>query len=227
MDFKSFKTKIELINNNHTSLYMAQYNDFWKWKIAVEKDGKSHILDSEHIAITSNKLISVLPIWQTYRGIKCDYKTELPISLSRISTAYGQIRHYSLLEFNQVPDELLVQIWHELGRVKERFGNRRADFDYYIIAVCKPLMFIWGQTLAFDSENRRNIKKDYSLRLITASSSLARWKFLQWKETMHSFRDELVNRPYIIDFCQREAYRTFGLKSIVPYGRFLDLYYYY
>jgi len=173
------------------------------------------------------RLLGILPRWQTYRGVKCNYEKGLPIALSRIFDAYNEIRRYSLLEFHQIPDATLRFIWDVLGRVKEESGKRRANQDYFIIAVCKPLMFLWGQTLAFGSINRINIRKDASLQLTNRLQRGSRWTYSQWKAVMQDFQRELLQNPEIISHCQSHSRRVFGSDSIVPYGRYLDIYYYY
>jgi hypothetical protein len=227
MDLISLKNKVELSLNHESVPYIAQYNDFWTWKNSVERAGYRHILDIDHIDDTCKRLLSILPGWQTYRGAKCNYEKELPHALGKVSDAYNKIRQYSLLEFHQIPDEPLRLIWESLGCVKEAFGIRRTNLDYFIIAICKPLMFLWGQTLAFDSINRINIKKDSSLQITSPLLSTSRWTYSYWKAIMQDFQRELLQKPDIIDYCKSHSYLVFGSNSIIPYGRYLDIYYYY
>lgn len=227
MDLTSFRNKVELLSNKASVTYINEYNDFWTWKISVERYRHGHILDTNNIDVTCKRLLAILPGWQTYRGVKCSYEKELPIALGGISDAYNQIRQYSLLEFHQIPDEPLRFIWDALGCVKEEFGIRRANLDYFIISVCKPLMFLWGQTLAFDSINRINIRKDSSLRITNTFPSTSRWTYSCWKAVMQDFQRELLKRPEIVNYCRSHSYLVFGANSIIPYGRYLDIYYYY
>ena len=227
MDLISFKNKVEVPSNKGSINYINQYNDFWNWKISVEQHNYRHILDAVHLDDTCKRLLEILPRWQTYRGVKCNYEEGLPMALARISDAYNELRQHSLLELRQVSDATLRYIWDVLGRVKEELGNRRVNQDYFIIAVCKPLMFLWGQTLAFDSINRMNIRKDDSLRLTDRLESGSRWTYSQWKSVMQDFQRELLQSPEIINHCQSHSRRVFGSDSFVPYGRYLDLYYYY
>jgi len=227
MDITSFKDKIEAPPNGRGASYINQYNEFWNWKISVEKQGDDHILDVMHVNDTCKKLLEILPRWQTYRGIKCDYEKELPLSMAAISHAYDKIRRYSLLEFDKIPDESLRLIWENLGLVKEIHRIKRPNSDYFIIAVCKPLMFIWGQTLAFDSINRINLLKDHSLGIAGAPNRHSRWSYSQWKTIMKDFQLELIKAPEIVDYCQLHSSRIFGTDLFVPYGRYIDLYYYY
>ncbi len=227
VDLISFKNKVELPSSKGSIIYINQYNDFWSWKISVEQHNRGHILDTVHLDDTCKKLLGILPRWQTYRGIKCNYGKRLPKALAGISDAYNEIRQHSLLEFHLIPDATLRFIWEVLGRVKEEFGDTQANQDYFIIAVCKPLMFLWGQTLAFDSINRINIRKDVSLKLTNRLHSGSRWTYSQWKCAMQDFQKELLQNPEIISHCQSHSRQAFGCDSIVPYGRYLDLYYYY
>jgi hypothetical protein len=116
------------------------------------------LLDKDHIRETYARLSSILPKWQTYRnGENGSPLKTLGESLQNISGAYDAIRGYSLLEFENIPEEPLRKIWHELGRVKEYEGQMNEEGNYYAIAVCISLLLIWGQTPAFDSNVRKNM----------------------------------------------------------------------
>jgi len=131
------------------------------------------------------------------------------------------------LEFHRIPDDPLRLIWDTLGNVKEQIGFKRSDLKYFIIAVCKPLMFLWGQTLAFDSVNRRKIRKDNSLQLNNTLLATNRWTYSSWKIVMLDFQKVLLQKPEVIKYCQLHSFSVFGSNSIIPYGRYLDLFYYY
>lgn len=200
----------------HAMLYEESYNDFWKWKIGVEVGGSCHVLDDQHRDSACARLLNVLPSWQTYRGVKCDYRSWLPVSLSSIADAYGQIRKYDLRSFDRIPMGLLEFIWHALGRVKTVSGSRRQRGDYHVIAVCKPLMFVWGQTPPFDSINRK------AMKLASYGNS---WDFQRWVSVVTGLRSQVLNDAGVVSVCEQEAVRIYGSKDIVPYGRFLDIYY--
>lgn len=223
MNLGKLKSKIQ---SRDYMTYRSQYNSFWKWKIGIEKDAKSHILDDEHRADTCKKLLDILPGWQTWRGAECDYQNVFRVALSNIAGSYGQIRQYSLLNFSEIPGELLEEIWHELGRVKEKSGTRRTRGDYFIISICKPLMFLWGQTLAFDSRTRKNIRDDRSQLLTTSMPRGRRWELSQWKTMMNDFQRHLSSEPEIIRFLEQKASEVFNSNRVVPYGRYLDIYYF-
>jgi hypothetical protein len=216
MDLRSFRTKLESGGMSHM-VYESQYNNFWAWKIKVETSGKGHILDERHRNDACRKLLDILPGWQTYRGVDCDYNKWLPISLSNIVDAYDQIRNQTLLDFDKIPLEPLELIWHELGRVKTTSGNRRQQGEYYVIAVCKPLMFIWGQTLPFDSVNRNNMS------VFPYGSS---WYFEWWIDELKDLQKELLKNPAVVAYCKKRALKIFGSDYVIPYGRFLDIYFY-
>jgi len=227
MDIDSLKNKIEISPNTRSISYINQYNDFWAWKIWVEQECDGHILDAGHINDTCKRLFKILPRWQTYRGVKCNLEKELPLALTTIADAYNTIRRYSLLEFQQIPDKPLRLIWDTLGRIKEKNGISSNKTEYFIIAVCKPLMFIWGQTLAFDSINRFNIRKDDALVITKTHLRANRWSYLYWKNLMLEFQRELLKSPEIVDYCKKHSKQVFATDLVVPYGRYLDLYYYY
>lgn len=215
IDLEHFRFKLQ----SFPSKYMKDFDDFWKWKLETE-NGNKHILDNSHREKTYHRLCEVLRRWQTYRGgYNPNPWRTLEDSLQRISDAYNQIREYGFLEFSEAPDGALELVWHELGRVKE-WGGYRSKGVYYIISVCKPLMLIWGQTMAFDSCVRENIPPKYQ-----APKSNC-WSFRTWKMVLKSFEEELKQNPKVVDFFINESLRRYKNKTVIPYGRFLDIYYF-
>jgi len=199
--------------------YAGDFKGFWRWKLRTETKDE-HILDDSHRTQTYHRLRSILPRWGTYRGAPgIRWREILEDSLERMSEAYDQIRSYSLLEFDKVPDEPLKSIWHELGRVKEHGGNRNPGGCYYIVAISKPLMFLWGQTLAFDSIVRTRVPRSYNVPRDT------RWYFEEWKSVMERFQEGLKQQPEDVKFFKEISNEKYGTDSLVPYGQFLDLYY--
>jgi len=195
-----------------------RYTHFWQWKLRIEASGREHILDHKHRSKACAELLEILPSWQTYRGVRCEYKDWLPASLNNIADAYNQIRNYSLLDFDKIPRQSLNYIWHELGRVKTLSGNQTPRGRYHIIAVCKPLMFIWGQTPPFDSRNRKN------MNLYSYGNS---WDFQQWWNAMNGLsKSHLAAKTTVISICKQAAAKMYGYNYVVPYGRFLDIYYF-
>jgi hypothetical protein len=216
------------LERNDNKEYVSQYNDFWRWKVSIEKDGKAHILDPEHITQASETLLNILSggEWMTYWGVKCDFGKVLPDALIKMADAYDRIRQHSLLQLDNIRADDLEFIWHELGRVKTCDGARRDDGVYYIIAVCKPLMFLWGQTLGFDSQNQKKIPKDHDLEFVSGVPRRCQWHFKEWIRLLHGFRRELLNAPDVVHYCRERADTKLQSPNIVPFGRFLDLLYY-
>jgi hypothetical protein len=143
--------------------YFKNFDHIWKWKLRRENEDTS-ILHKYHIDEAHERLSVILPRWQTYRnGENSRPLKTLKESLKNISEAYEIIRQFSLLDFEDIPKDSLEKIWHELGRVKEFEGRKNQGAYYYAIAVCKPLLLIWGQTLAFDSKVRKNLPSNYGI----------------------------------------------------------------
>jgi len=199
---------------------MRDFDCFWRWKLEVET-GDGHILDGSNINEAYNKLSDILVRWQAYRSSRNhEPLVTLKYSLEAISDAYNRIRTYSLLEFDKIPSQSLELIWHELGRVKEYDGNKNDMGSYYIISVCKPLMLLWGQTLAFDSRVRSHIPCRYHF------VEKARWTFKEWRAIMGRFQKFLLQDSEVVSFFKKETLKRYGSESIIPYGRFLDIYYF-
>jgi len=219
IDLKHFIEKLESFPSN----YMNDFDEFWKWKLENESENE-HILDDDYQEETYEKLSRILRSWQysrSGRGYEIDPWTTLKDSFRKISDAYNQIRKYTLLEFSKVPNESLESIWHELGCVKESDGNKNPGGYYNVISICKPLMLLWGQTLAFDLRVRENIPRGYNV-----SKHKTRWKFEKWSRVMERFQGGLKQNSEVVDLLKKVSLRKYGTNSIVPYGRFLDIYYF-
>jgi len=202
------------------------FGDFFSWKLQVES-GKGHILDANHAEEAYEKLCRILPSWQTYRPKSSEICLGfLRNSLRRISGAYDQIRKYSLLEFSVIPDQPLELIWHELGRAKEDEATKDDYGSYSIVAISKPLMLMWGQTPALDSEVRRNLLKDLAI-YPKYRFSYGTWTYEDWKTIMDKFQENLQEKAAVVDYFKRETLRIFGSNLIIPFGRFLDILYYF
>lgn len=200
---------------------MENFNYLWRWKIEIESNESGHILDANHRNETYRRLCDILPKWQTYRnGDNSNPLGTLRDTLRNISEAYNQIRRHTLLEFDEVPHESLEIMWDELGRVKENDGNRNDNSCYFVIAVCKPLLLMWGQTLAFDSKVRRHCPQVYGVPRYSA-----RWNLEQWASVMHKFSKHLNDNINCVEAIRTESERRYGMNFMVPYGRFLDIYY--
>jgi len=201
--------------------YMANFDYVWKWKIKVESNDSAHILDENHRREAYNRLSSILPKWQTYRnGDNPEPLKALRETLNNISEEYNQLRKYTLLEFESIPHEILEKIWHELGRVKEKDGNRNKHGYYSTISISKPLLLIWGQTPAFDSFVRKHIPTDYNIPKYSC-----KWNLDAWTRIMKQFSMRLSGNEVTIKHLNEESKKLYGEKTVVPYGRFLDIYY--
>jgi len=221
VDLEQFKGKLQSFPRD----YMTDFDGFWKWKLKVETKNK-HILQDVYRKETGDRLCGILRKWQAYRpyGLREEILRD---SLGKISSAYGEIRQSSLLEFNRIPDEPLNSIWHELGHVKEEHGNKNDIGNYSVVSVCKPLMLLWGQTLAFDSRTRSGIPSEYCVPVDYCAPKYAwRWTFAVWKSVMTGFQRGLSEDSEAVNYFRQLSGKRYGTHSIVPYGRFLDIYYF-
>lgn len=200
--------------------YLANFDHVWNWKVSVE-DEVSSVLDEAHRNEMFKRLVKILPKWQTYRNGKNDspYRT-LKESLQNISGIYNEIREYSLLELDEIPINSLQHIWHELGRVKEFEGRINTNGIYYAIAACKPLLLIWGQIPAFDTKVRENFPREYGVKKIDF-----RMPFKQWYNAMMMISNDLNRRPECIEAMMKMSHKRYGDDKLIPYGRFIDIYY--
>ena len=201
--------------------YSDDFYYFWRWKLKVEGNG-GHILDEQHRKSAHRRLSEVMGKWQTYRvkGVKGIWRERLGEALANIADAYDAIRSQSLLSVNKVEALTLHQIWDELGRVKEPDGQVTRGSEYYVIAVCKPLMLLWGQTLAFDSNVRKNVP--FHLGILRQP----RWRFERWMRVLKQFQIRLQQNPAFIAHLEQTALKGFGNSEPTPFGRFLDMYYF-
>ena len=201
--------------------YWDNFDYVWRPKIRAEANQSDHVLDENHQDYFYNLLRVILPRWQTYRsGDNSHPLKTLKESVENISEAYNQIHNFTLLEFDNIPREPLEIIWHELGRVKERDGQRNERDNYYAISVCKPLLLLWGQTLAFDTFVRKYLPKSYGIFQYSS-----RWTVDEWIRIMKKVSNDLNNSPEVVEFIKKESAKRYGKEAIVPYGRFLDIYY--
>jgi len=200
--------------------YRQDFKSFWLWKLRIESRGQS-VLDEGHRAEAYWRLSSILASWQAYRPFgQIAWRKTLQESLGRIADAYDRIRHYTLLEFDKVPDDQLKLIWHELGRVKARDGRKDGRGHYYVIAVCKPLMLLWGQTLAFDGNVRSGLSDRYPI-----SATDRHCAYEHWRHVMGLIQRDLHGAPELVAWMRGWASCEYGSDAIVPYGRLLDMYY--
>jgi hypothetical protein len=199
---------------------MKDFNDFWIWKNKVENQDTS-ILDDKYFETTYIKLNKILKGWQTYRNPKnFNPSKTLKISLKNMRNDYDQIRKYTLLNFKDISEFKLRMIWHELGRVKEYEGETNEGGDYYAVAITKPLLLLWGQTLAFDTRVRRNLPRIHGVSALDFKMG-----FSKWYGVMSSLSVELNESPEFIKEVQKISKELYGEAAFIPYGRFLDIYF--
>lgn len=200
--------------------YANSYYNFWRRKITIESDG-SHILDNIHFSETFNLLGPILRAWQTYRPVSSSVcLPRLKKSLKEIAEDYNSIRTVSLLDFERAPRSILKKIWNKIGCVKEYDGKENIFSDYYVVATTKPMMFLWGQTLAFDEIIRMRMPPSKYARTVDN-----KWTFTLWYNVMTEFKDRIQEMPDFIELCRKICLSEFGNDEIVPYGQLIDLYY--
>lgn len=201
--------------------YWDNFDEVWKWKLKVETEGSAHSLDEDHRKEAYRRLSLILPRWQTYRnGNNSDSLGTLRDAISRIEEEYNQLRGYSLLEFDEVPTEILEKIWHELGRVKEKDGHRNKSGCYSAVAVSKPLLLIWGQTPAFDSFVRKHMAMTYDIPKYACN-----WNLDAWINALKQLSRTLNDNEETVKLMKDETIKRYGKGTTVPYGRYIDVYY--
>ena len=201
--------------------YESDFDTFWRWKIHVESDN-AHILDKMHFNETFHKLSRVLSGWQYARGAdaESDVWNNLKDSLWKISSEYAELRQFSLLDLENIDIRLLEKIWNQMCSIKE-YHNQPTDTPL-IMSIGKPLMLLWGQTTALDSKVRKNLYNEYSLTFFNVN----RWTFKQWLGSLYLNYKFLKENSYFIDVIDKKSLEKYGVTQPVPYGRFLDIYYF-
>jgi len=219
IDSSKFKNRFKHFRKIDYESYPYCFGEFWRWKLRVETE-ESHILDAQHIKETYRRLGQTLKIWQWHRPDRFSkLGGRLKKALDEMCDAYNQIRSFSLLEFSEIPSEPMELVYDELGCVKTS-GSKRTSGYYLVMATTKPLMFLWGQTLAFDTIVRR-----FMPRFGMSGLSGDYWSFETWREVMEKTEENLKQQAGIIDLFDETSLKEYGASSIVPYGQFLDLYY--
>jgi len=218
-DLELFKEKQEKFKQFDSSTFPYSFREFWKWKTSIETN-KGHILDEYHRKETFRRLGETLKRWQWHRPYNfIEVAGRLKDALEKIHDAYNQVRNYSLLEFSEIPNDLLELIWHELGCVKT--DEERNPTGYYLVmGTTKPLMFLWGQTLAFDSIVRKRMPR-FDVRGVSGDY----WNLETWKGVMMRFQEGLKRQPEVVVLLKEVSRKEYRTTSIIPYGQFLDLYY--
>jgi len=213
-DIQRFRNKWSLakegkpLPKNRNSL--AEFGSFWKYKLSVESLPSSHILDSRHFDETLQRL-KILKKWQYFRNSDVPFEEAWEIfvkGLQKIVPLYNELRKYSLLKFKSIPEDILKEIWETPFKSPQT-----------VMSVCKLFMFIWGQTLAFDSQIRENIPFAFG------DNHAYAYTLEKWQNIMGKYSDYLNSRRDIKESFDNLALQEYGNDKIVPYGRFFDFWY--
>lgn len=204
--------KLDFENRPHT------FHGFWSYKLKVEKQS-GHLLDKEHFNETVTKLAPILKIWRWHRPYEFDECFEpLKKSLRAISEDYNRIRKFSLLEFDKVPAKEMEKIWNELSSCKPQ--TNYAYTGELVMAITKPLMFLWGQTPAFDSIVRKKMP------LFTVSGfKNCRWEFSLFSTVLKKLQRVLLANTELLASMSETSIEKYGTDAVIPYGQFIDLFF--
>jgi hypothetical protein len=217
-DAQKMRERFEIFKKIDSTTYPFSFAEFWRRKIRLENQ-VDHILSERHIHVTYGKLSQTLKAWQWNRPYEfAKFAPGLRTALANMGESYNAVRNYSLLDFHKVPQNHLELIWNELGAVKELGKN---DYGlYFVMAATKPLMFLWGQTLAFDSVVRRLMP-----RFEMTGLGSCNWTFKTWKAVMTRFSEAVGDELELVDIMKELSLKEYGTDSMVPYGQFMDMYY--
>jgi hypothetical protein len=213
-----YKIRFEIFKKLDSLTYPFTFGEFWRRKLALENETKS-ILDTGNLEPTYNKLSITLRKWRWARPYSLARLSKgLSLSLHNMQDAYAELRRYSLLEVEEIPDDLLRKVWHEMGCIKN-FGKNSGGY-YLVMGATKPLMFVWGQTPAFDSVVRRRMPK-FGITGIAYDH----WNYETWKQVLVKFKEEIEQQDGLIEFLRATTKQEYKTDKIVPYGQLIDLYY--
>jgi hypothetical protein len=193
------------------------FHGFWERKLAIEKQ-EAHLLDADNIGETLSKLGTVLKIWQWHRPYEFEYCFErFTKVIGKVTDSYVKIQKFNLMEFDRVPLDELEKIWNAFGSVKPQ-----GDYDQGELAmtITKPLMFLWGQTPAFDSRLRDKMP----LFSVKGFRNI-RWEFGTWINVMRKLQSYLNDNAEVLHLFKRTSVDKYGTDTAIPYGQFFDLYY--
>jgi len=123
IDILEFEKRLRIFERVENKEKPHTFSNFWLYKLKIE-DENNHILDKENIERTLSKLGNILKKWDWNRpySFEASFK-RLSQSLTRISESYNRIRHFSLKDFDKIPEKELRIIWKELGSIKEPQDN--------------------------------------------------------------------------------------------------------
>ncbi len=124
----------------------------------------------------------------------------------------------SILDSNHIsqtyiPRQLYAPMWQELARAKEADVQTNDYGSYAIIAMCKPLLFLWRQTLVFDNKVRGNLPDRYRVNKYSR-----RWTVNEWMRVMSIISKDLNQDPETVEFIENKSVEGYGKDAAVPYA---------
>jgi hypothetical protein len=122
------------------------------------------------------------------------------------------------MEFDKAPVKDLERIWNALGSVKPEESH--GQYGELVMTITKPLMFLCGQTPAFDSKVREKMP---SFNLTGFKNT--RWEFSLWINVMTKLQTYLNFNAELVSSFRRISAEKYGTEAMIPYGQFLDLCY--
>jgi hypothetical protein len=133
-----------------------------------------------------------------------------------MSEDYDKIRKFSLIEFDKMPAKVLEKIWNELSLCKPQ--TNYAYTGELVMAITKPLMFLWGQTPAFDSV----VREKMPLFTIPGFRN-CRWEFSLFSTVLKKLQNMLVDNTELLASFRKTSFEKYGMDEVIPFGQFIDL----
>ncbi|MHA1714331.1 MAG: hypothetical protein ACTSXP_01695 [Promethearchaeota archaeon] len=194
----------------------------------IESRPGSHILDHNNRQETFDILYPILVSWQWARPRPPEaLKGRLSVAFENITDDYDEIRQSSMFDaeiFQESHEKHLAlkRIWNELGVVKVGNETSRELMRYLIMPITKVLMFLWGQTPAFDKYVRENMNESSQLASIVSSRDY--WTFNEWIVTLKVIKDKTTDSlKAMFDETALEEYNVAPRRGyLIPYGQFID-----
>ena len=150
------------INSSNTKYPHSRFNVFCRYKERVETTGAS-ILDQDNLNETTVHIDGMLrdPAWvMNETGIPSYLLVRS--TLEGIANSYNKIRHIKLGDgkIASIRSDLSLTYRSLRGIANTNQSNNDGDTlgRYFIVGKTKVLMFIWGQTPAFDSRLKAHLK---------------------------------------------------------------------
>lgn len=208
----------------------SRFIKFWKNKINLENGG-SCLLDQKQIENTSKELLEMAKKWRLYRPEKTDeINRRLCITLPKIRAEYEKIRKFNVLDIETEDFQIdtLKVVWTKLALIKDGNEEKKSRGEYLIMPPTKFLMFLWGQTPAFDEflRGKDNRQKAENFKIHIYSNNY--WSFDNWFDTLKLISKALngndIFRKTIENLNEKYFNGVLG-SSYVPYGFFIDAYF--